>query len=117
MNRGDHDDRHIGILFLSSFEQTDTVEVCHHQVGEHELKLISGGEDGEGLNAGTCMFAEISGGSKHRRHNFPDWFFVVNYKNAIRHGDTRSLSAIVILPRDSESNHAGPKLHRKSTEA
>ena len=83
MDSGDHDDGHFGIAFLGLFEQADAVEFGHHQVGEHELEFFAGVEDSERFQAGTRLFAVISGHREHGGHNFANRLFVIDDQNPI----------------------------------
>ena len=59
MDRGNHDHRHVRIFFLGSLQQPDAVEFGHHQVREHQFKLLPGLQYGQCIHAGRGLPALI----------------------------------------------------------
>ena len=105
MHGGNHHHRHVGILLLGALQQANAIKVRHHQVRKHQFELFARIENRESLHTGGRLFAGITSSTEHGRNDFPNRFFVVNYKNAIWHGIHESLSAIVTHLGDAESNH------------
>ena len=78
-----HDNGHVRILVPGPLQQTDAIQVGHHQVRQYEVEMLTRVKQGQCFHVGSCLFAGISGSTEHGGDDFPNRFFVVNYKNAL----------------------------------
>ena len=56
---------------------------CHHQVGQHQLELLSGIQQLERRVAGGGRSAAVSRRAQHRAHHFTNGRFIVHHQDAL----------------------------------